>query len=76
MKTSSVQPGTTKRRFDCTLAGDTALDVLIYGLPDELPPEQELFADGIAIRVGGSGAITAHNRTWKLSRLHHCRSGR
>lgn len=60
------QPGAiglkrSSRRFDVTLAGDTALDVLMYGLPDELPPEQELLADGIAIRVGGSGAITAHN---------------
>lgn len=50
-----------KRRFDVTLAGDTALDVLMYGLPDELPPERELLADGVAIRLGGSAAITAHN---------------
>jgi sugar/nucleoside kinase (ribokinase family) len=49
------------RRFEVTLAGDTALDVLMYGLPDELPPERELLADGIAVRLGGSGAITAHN---------------
>jgi len=51
----------TKRRFRVTLAGDVALDMLMYGLPDELPPEQELLASGIAIRLGGSGAITAHN---------------
>jgi sugar/nucleoside kinase (ribokinase family) len=51
----------SSRRFDVTLAGDTALDVLMYGISDELPPEQELLADGMAIRVGGSGAITAHN---------------
>jgi len=49
------------RRFDVTLAGDTNLDILLYGLPEQLPLEQELLADGIAIRVGGSGAITAHN---------------
>jgi sugar/nucleoside kinase (ribokinase family) len=49
------------RRFDVTLAGDTNLDILLYGLPDELPPERELLASSIAIRVGGSGAITAHN---------------
>lgn len=55
------QSNRDSRRFDVTLAGDTALDVLMYGLPEELPPEQELLADGIAIRVGGSGAITAHN---------------
>ncbi len=51
----------TGRRFDVTLAGDTALDVLMYGIPDDLPPERELLADAIAIRVGGSAAITAHN---------------
>lgn len=50
-----------ERRFDVTLAGDTALDVLMYGLPDDLPPERELLAETIAIRVGGSAAITAHN---------------
>jgi len=62
MNGASSTPSTPpKRRFDVTLAGDTALDVLMYGLPDELPPEQELLADGIAIRVGGSGAITGHN---------------
>src|SRR5579862_4811737 len=49
------------RRFDVTLAGDTCLDLMLYGLPDELPAERELLADKIAIRVGGSGAITAHN---------------
>ena len=49
------------RRFDVTLAGDTNLDILLYGLPEELPAEQEMLADGMAIRVGGSGAITAHN---------------
>jgi sugar/nucleoside kinase (ribokinase family) len=66
--TEKNRPGTTgrkqsssSRRFDVTLAGDTALDFLMYGLPDELPPEQELLANGMALRVGGSGAITAHN---------------
>jgi sugar/nucleoside kinase (ribokinase family) len=66
--TENNRPGTIgpkqssgARRFDVTLAGDTALDVLMYGLPDELPAEQELLADGVALRVGGSGANTAHN---------------
>lgn len=49
------------RRFDVTLVGDTNLDLLMYGLPEELPCERELLASGMAIRVGGSGAITAHN---------------
>jgi sugar/nucleoside kinase (ribokinase family) len=49
------------RRFDVTLAGDTNLDILLYGLPEQLPLERELLADGMAIHIGGSGAITAHN---------------
>jgi sugar/nucleoside kinase (ribokinase family) len=51
----------TTRRFDVTLVGDTNLDLLLYGLPEELPCEDELLANDMAIRVGGSGAITAHN---------------
>jgi sugar/nucleoside kinase (ribokinase family) len=49
------------RRFDVTLVGDTNLDLLLYGLPEELPCEDELLANEMAVRVGGSGAITAHN---------------
>lgn len=48
-------------RFDVTLAGDIDLDILLYGLPEELPLERELLANGMAIRLGGSAAITAHN---------------
>jgi sugar/nucleoside kinase (ribokinase family) len=58
---NAIEPRAAKRRFDVTLAGDTALDVLMYGIPDELPLERELLADGMAIRLGGSAAITAHN---------------
>jgi sugar/nucleoside kinase (ribokinase family) len=47
--------------FDFTLVGDTNLDLLLYGLPEDLPLEQELLADRMAMHLGGSGAITAHN---------------
>ncbi len=50
-----------RRRFEVTLAGDMNLDMVLYGLPENLPIERELLADKMAIRVGGSGAITAHN---------------
>jgi sugar/nucleoside kinase (ribokinase family) len=52
---------TNESRFDVTLVGDMNLDLLLYGLPEDLPCERELLADEMAIRVGGSGAITAHN---------------
>lgn len=61
MNNGDRSPASIGRRFDVTLVGDTCLDVLLYGLPDDLPPERELLADNMAIRVGGSGAITAHN---------------
>lgn len=57
----SVPSDSRARRFDVTLVGDTNLDLLMYGFPEELPCERELLASGMAIRVGGSGAITAHN---------------
>jgi len=53
---SNALPG-----FDFNVVGDTNLDLLLYGLAEELPTEQELIADGMALQLGGSGAITAHN---------------
>ena len=49
------------RRFDVTIVGDTNLDLLMYGLPEDLPSERELLASGMTTCIGGSGAITAHN---------------
>ena len=51
----------SSRRFDMTLAGDANLDILLYGLPEDLALEREQLADGIAIHPGVSAAITAHN---------------
>jgi sugar/nucleoside kinase (ribokinase family) len=48
-------------RFDVTLVGEANLDLVLYGLPIDLPPDRELVADGIAWTIGGSPAITAHN---------------
>jgi len=49
------------RRFDITVVGDNCIDLLMYGLAEDLPCERELLASDMAIRIGGSGAITAHN---------------
>lgn len=49
------------RKFDVTLVAEFNLDLLLYGLPQELPVERELLADRIAMVLGGSPAITAHN---------------
>jgi sugar/nucleoside kinase (ribokinase family) len=47
--------------FDVTIAGELNLDLILYGLPDELPRERELLADRMMLTLGGSSAILAHN---------------
>ena len=48
-------------RFDITIAGEINLDIILYGLPDDLPQERELLANGCCVTLGSSSAITAHN---------------
>jgi sugar/nucleoside kinase (ribokinase family) len=48
-------------RFDVTIAGELNLDLILYGLPEELPPERELLADRMMLTLGGSSSIVAHN---------------
>jgi sugar/nucleoside kinase (ribokinase family) len=48
-------------RFDVTIAGEVNLDLILYGLPDELPRERELLADRMIVTLGGSSSIVAHN---------------
>jgi sugar/nucleoside kinase (ribokinase family) len=48
-------------QFDITIAGELNLDIILYGLPEELPLEQELLASGLVVTLGSSSAITAHN---------------
>jgi sugar/nucleoside kinase (ribokinase family) len=48
-------------RFDVTIAGELNLDLILYGLPEQLPPERELLADRMMLTLGSSSAIVAHN---------------
>lgn len=48
-------------RFDVTIAGELNLDLILYGLPEQLLPERELMADGMMLTLGSSSAIVAHN---------------
>jgi sugar/nucleoside kinase (ribokinase family) len=48
-------------RFDVTLAGELNLDLILYGLPAELPAERELLARHMMLTLGSSAAIVAHN---------------
>jgi sugar/nucleoside kinase (ribokinase family) len=49
------------KRFDVVIAGEANMDLLLYGLPETLPTDRELVADGMQFVLGGSSAITAHN---------------
>ena len=49
------------RRFDVTVAGETNLDLILYGLPEQMPIERELLATGFEMTLGGSSSILAHN---------------
>lgn len=47
--------------FDVTIAGELNLDLILYGLPEQLEPERELLASDLIITLGSSSAIVAHN---------------
>ena len=48
-------------RFDLTLVGETNLDLILRGLPEQMPMERELLASGFVATLGGSSSILAHN---------------
>jgi sugar/nucleoside kinase (ribokinase family) len=48
-------------RFDVTIAGELNLDLILYGLPEQLKPERELLADRMTLTLGSSSGIVAHN---------------
>ena len=56
-------------RFDVTIAGELNLDLILYGLPDELPRERELLADRMILTLGASSAVVAHNLSALGSRV-------
>jgi sugar/nucleoside kinase (ribokinase family) len=47
--------------FDITIAGEINLDLILYGLPEEMATERELLGDGFEVTLGSSSAILAHN---------------
>jgi len=49
------------KRFDVTIAGEINLDLILYGLPEEMPLERELLATDFRLTLGSSSAIVAHN---------------
>jgi sugar/nucleoside kinase (ribokinase family) len=47
--------------FDVSVVGELNLDLILYGLPQELAAERELLAEGLTLTLGSSSAILAHN---------------
>jgi sugar/nucleoside kinase (ribokinase family) len=47
--------------LDITIAGETNLDLILYGLPEEMPVERELLGSSFTMALGGSSSILAHN---------------
>ena len=48
-------------RFDITIAGEINLDLILYGLPEEMPTDREVLANDFRLTLGSSSAILAHN---------------
>jgi sugar/nucleoside kinase (ribokinase family) len=66
---ANISSGATEKRFDITIAGETNLDLILYGLPEVMPTERELLASGFKITLGGSSSILAHNLATLGSRV-------
>ena len=41
-------------KLDIAIAGEINLDLILYGLPEQMPTERELLASGFAITLGSS----------------------
>ena len=53
--------GAQMAKLDVCVVGEINLDLILYGLPKELVLERELLASGLALTLGSSSAIFAHN---------------
>ena len=49
------------QNFDIAIAGEINLDLILYGLPTQMPVERELLANDFKMTLGSSSAILAHN---------------
>ena len=49
------------KRYDVNIAGEINLDLIMYGLPENIPLEREILATDFRLTLGGSSAIVAHN---------------
>jgi sugar/nucleoside kinase (ribokinase family) len=59
-------------QFDVTIAGELNLDLILYGLPEQLIPERELLAKEMSLTLGASSGIVAHNLAALGTRVGFC----
>ena len=59
--TGRAESGDSPHRPDVAIVGEINPDLILYGLPRELPDERELLASGCKLMLGSSSAILAHN---------------
>src|ERR1700690_2780904 len=55
--------------LDVCVVGEINLDLILYGLPKILDLDRELLASGLAVTLGSSSAIFAHNLSMLGSRV-------
>ena len=55
--------------FDVSVIGELNLDLILYGLPQNLVPEREHLATDLSITLGSSSAIFAHNLSYLGNRV-------
>ncbi len=53
--------GKPEKTFDLAIAGELNMDLILYGLPLEMPAERDLLGTGFVSTLGSSSAILAHN---------------
>ena len=53
--------GHPEKFFDLAIAGELNMDLILYGLPLEMPTERDLLGSGFVSTLGSSSAILAHN---------------
>jgi sugar/nucleoside kinase (ribokinase family) len=58
---TSSNPRPSPKLLDISIAGETNLDLILYGLPQDMPTERELLGSAFNLTLGGSSSILAHN---------------
>jgi sugar/nucleoside kinase (ribokinase family) len=66
---ADIVPNIATKRFDITIAGEINVDLILYGLPEQMPVERELLASEFNVTLGGSSSILAHNLAMLGSRV-------